>query len=258
MTIETMPHVESAPTQLLNFGEAVAADLRLLGGLHTKEPDRATLSALLAVDFPNNLGVDMRSERATQACLFMSTALQGLREPLTDDTLNLLAADYADIYLLHALRAAPEESVWFNEEGCMRQEAMFQVRAWYRRYGLEAADWRVMADDHLVPQLAFIGHLLEAGTVERFTDAARFMDEHVLRWIGDFAGRVATRCATPFYAGLAGVTETYLEELREILAKTLESPRPTAEEIQRRMAATTVAEPTVKPLHFMPGQAPTW
>jgi hypothetical protein len=50
-----------------------------------------------------------------------------------------------------------------------------------------------------------------------------------------FAQRIARRCGTPFYAGLVLVTTTYADELRNILAEILETPRLPGEEIEFRL-----------------------
>jgi TorA maturation chaperone TorD len=177
-------------------------------------------------------------------------------EPIADAVLTDLAADFSGIYIMHTFRASPEESVWFSEEGCTRQESMFQVRAWYKKHGLEARDWRTMADDHLVAQLQFIAYLLERASETTLAEAATFMDEHLLRWIDRFAQRVCARCESAYFAGLASLTGTYLHELRGNLAGLLGQPIPSSEEIEARMNASS--QRVEKPLHFVPGVAPTW
>ena len=49
-------------------------------------------------------------------------------------------------------------------------------------FGLEVEDWRKRTDDHLVTQLQFLAHMLdaEAGNGD-LSMVARFMDEHPLR-----------------------------------------------------------------------------
>jgi hypothetical protein len=113
----------------------------------------------------------------------------------------------------------------------------------------------------LVLQLEFIAALLErAGCSEDPTallgDAARFLDEHLLRWLEEFGDRVALRCATPFYAGLALLTTSYLDALRNFLAFLLGAPRPAPEEIAGRMKAEpqTVEPPSA----YVPGSSPSW
>jgi len=57
----------------------------------------------------------------------------------------------------------------------------------------------------------------------------------VLRWLPLFSNRVAHRCATSFFAGIATLTAAYCEELRDLMAELLEEPRPTEEEVEQRM-----------------------
>jgi TorA maturation chaperone TorD len=186
----------------------------------------------------------------------MRYAVKRLPYEADGEVLDEIAADYAAIYLNHSIQASPYESVWFDEENLVRQASMFQVREWYRRYDLAAPDWRNRADDHLTLQLQFLAHLFELGqSDETFREVAQFMDEHLLRWIGSFAERVASRCDTPFFAGLALLTAVYCEELRDVLVEVLGQPRPSAQEIEARMKPRV--EPATVPLKFMPGVGPT-
>ena len=137
----------------------------------------------------------------------------------------------------------------------MCQQSMFQVRSWYEAYGLEIPDWRLRPDDHLVYELQFIAWLLnQDNQIETLEKAATFMDEHLLRWLGNFGERVAIRCDTAYFAGAAALTAAYCEELRDILAEVLQQPRPTPEEIEERMQPRQ--QPNEVPVKFMPGMGP--
>jgi TorA maturation chaperone TorD len=244
---------QAVPGRLALFGVLTGDDLRLLSALHASEPCKEGLQGLVESGFPSNLGLILNSAPAGQATELLHQALRDMAgEGLSHELLDILAVDYADIYLTHAFSASPQESVWFDEEGCICQQSMFQVREWYRRHGCEAENWRILADDHLILQLAFLGELQRTGM---FSEAARFLDEHLLRWIGQFSERVAGRCATRYFAGLNLLTAAYLEELRSHLEKILDEPRPGAEEIQRRME---LAGLRAEPIAFMPGAAPGW
>lgn len=143
------------------------------------------------------------------------------------------------------------ESVWIDEESLERQESMFQVREWYRRYDLAAGNWPSRADDHLALQLQFVAHLLDRGSSrETLSEAAQFLDEHLLRWIGSLAERVANRCETPYFAGVALVSAVYCDELRDILGQ----KRPSADEITARMKPRVERENV--PFNFVPGAGP--
>lgn len=236
---------------------AVAEDLRLLAVLHGREATQDILEELRELAFPAALGLKLQGQAGEGVLDFMRTALAGLPAPLEQRHLDELAADYASIYLNHSLRASPCESVWRDEEKLLCQGPMFEIREWYQRYGLQAADWRVFPDDHLMLQLQFVAHLLSLDNKQdTLRDVARFLDEHLLRWISDFAARVAARCNTQFYAGLGMLTAEYLAELRELLVVLADCPRPLPEEVNE----TGVAKPVTQtaPLTYMPGIAPSW
>jgi TorA maturation chaperone TorD len=170
--------------------------------------------------------------------------------------MDALSVDFADIYLTYGLRAAPCESVWLDEDNLVMQEPMFEVRELYQRHGLSVPDWRRRPDDHLVHELQFLAHLVGPGSEGTLSEAAAFLDEHLLLWLPDFAARVVQRCATPLYAGIAALTAAYVDELRDLLAQILEAPRPTPEEREARRKPR--ASPELLASAFVPGSAPTW
>jgi TorA maturation chaperone TorD len=241
---------------LRDFRAAAAQDLTDLAALHDREVDAATLGRLRAAAEPGLLRLRLVNEYGRAALLLLDEALAGLPAVIDGALTDALAADYADIYLTYGLRAAPNESVWLDEDNLAMQAPMFEVRSLYQRHGLQVPDWRRRADDHLVHELQFLAHLLDPDTGDTLAEAAAFLDEHLLLWTPDFAARVAQRCATPFYAGLAAVTAAYLDELRELLERILGQPRTPREEIEERRRRAKESEPA--PAAFVPGSAPTW
>lgn len=189
---------------------AAAEDLAALAWLHEAERDVDTLVRLHAAGFPD--GLSLAGPEAPPR-VAMGEALRVIgcvpehdRPSLADD----LAADYAGIYLTHSLRASPCESVWRDDEKLMMQGPAFAVRERYRAHGLVAADWRRTADDHVTNELAFLSYLLSRG---EGLEARRFIEEHLLQWLPDFAERVAARASTRFYAALASLTLHVIENL---------------------------------------------
>ena len=240
------------------FRRAVADDLVLLAVLHDRELDRDRILALWEDCYEDFLALRLRSERGREALSLFRQGLTDIPTALGDQTLDVLAAEYADIYLNNTFGVSPCESVWLDEDHLTMQEPMFQVRAWYQRFGLEVEDWRKRTDDHLVNELQFVAYLLHAANGhEGLPDACRFIDEHLSRWVGDFAERVGGRARTRFYAGLAELTAAYLEELREVLAEVAGMPVPSPEEIIERMRPkqSTVVDP---PGPYVPGATPSW
>lgn len=201
-----MPTLDTAPAVLPAAAALWAEDLRAIAWLHAGERDSATLARAHAAGFPFELalpGIDPASLAA------MSEALEPIGSgALTDDD---LAADFAGIYLTHGCRAAPCESVWRDEDGLILQQPTFEVRAFFRRHGVAAANWRAMSDDHLALELEFVALLLERGEAR---EVLHFLDKHLMMWLAAFAEAVERRAATPFYRALARLTVDYCACLR--------------------------------------------
>lgn len=260
-----MTQTQQAETEtqqaLIPFFQAVREDLLLLALLHDRELDRDTLMGLWKECYEEFLGLKFESKAGREALRLFRQGLDDIPTDLVQGTLDILAAEFADIYLNYTLNASPCESVWVDEDSLTMQDAMFQIRGWYTKHGLAVKDWRMRSDDHLVTQLQFLAYLLEGEPDrERLDEIARFLDEHLLRWIGEFAERISARCKTRFYAGLATLTATYLDELRDLAAELLDSPRPSAEEIEERMRPKLAAPgvTVAAPGPFVPGAAPSW
>lgn len=198
-----------------------AEDLRVLAWLHASERSPRVLIDLHTNGFPSTLTLVKQQD---PWILAMNQALGALIPPhprysISESSAMVedeLASDFAAIYLTHALRASPHESVWRDEDHLMLQEPTFAVRAFYRRHGLQAFDWRQRADDHLVTELEFTATLLER---KELKEAARFLKSHLLAWLPNFAARVGQRASTPFYAALAGLTLAACEVCVERLPK---------------------------------------
>jgi TorA maturation chaperone TorD len=206
-------------TLIAHFRSHVAEDLQVLALLQERELSQTLLEDLRQAHFPDNFGLRLQGE---EACELMRQVMANLPEPIDLPLLDDLAADFAAIYLNNSFHASPYESVWLSEDHLTHQESMFQVRQWYDKYDLVAENWRTRADDHIVLQLQFLAHLFSLDDQqETLSEAARFLDEHPLRWVDQFARRVAARCQTPFYAGLSLFVAQYLKELRELLAEIL-------------------------------------
>lgn len=236
------------------LAEALAEDAEALAALHDRELTAQTIAALREVGFPANLGLLPKGEQAQQAWRMMAAALPCEAGPAT---LDRLAADYAAIYLTGAYGASPCESVWLDDDHLACQGPMFALRQLYAAAGLAAADWRKRPDDHLVLQLLYLAHALRrAEEPDALRRLAAMMDEHLLRWLPDFAARVAARCELPFFAALAGLTFFWCEQLRDLLAERLGEPRPTREAIEARLGPARQAGPA--PLAYLPGVAPSW
>lgn len=241
-----------------SFMDAIAEDAEALAALHDRELTAGLIAALRETRFPDCLGLLPATPAATAAWQMMAEGLADLPAAPDANAMDDLAAEYAAIYLTGAYGASPCESVWTDDEHLVCQDAMFELRAIYATAGLAATDWRKRADDHLVLQLLYIAHAARvATTADHWRALARLLDEHPLRWLPDFAGRVAARSTSHFYAGLAMLTAAWLETLRDLLARHLGEARPSRAEIEERPHSSAAA-PIEQPVAFVPGSGPSW
>lgn len=245
---------------LLVFADAVATDLDIIAGLHDREPTRAIVEALQAAPIEEQLGLRLASDPAKAAAAALAIAVSELPHPVTDAALDELAAGFADVYLRYTYRASPEESVWATEEGLVRQAPMFDAREWYRRNNLVVADWANRPDDHLVLELRFLAHLMRAAKDNGgLVEAAKFLDEHLLRWMRKFAVRLVQAGASNWYAALALLTASYLDELRDRLAEATGYARPVEPPPAKRAKKKKLPAPdSVEERPYVPGVAPSW
>ncbi|MDQ5879848.1 MAG: Dehydrogenase [Pseudomonadota bacterium] len=235
---------------------AIAEDAESLAALHDRELTPKFFSALRETRFPECLGLMPATVPTTSAWRAMRYTLSLQPAQPNARWFDSLAADYAAIYLTNAYGASPLESVWLDDDHLTCQDAMFELRAIYAAAGLATRNWRHRPDDHLVLQLLYVAHAArKADTPEDWRTLASMLDEHLLRWIDDFASRIVARSEASFYAALAVLTSAWLDTLRMLIASHLNEARPTREEIEMRMQP--LVKDNVVPLAFMPGLGPT-
>jgi len=234
-----------------------AAELTgLLVRLHDREPDEALLFGLSEASVNTWMSGIVATPAANQALDNLQNCLADLPEPLDEVVLDILAAEYADIYLNHSYRLAPTGSVWLTDEHLERQEPMFAVRAIYEQYGIEVPNWRLRSDDHLVHEMQFVAHLCELGSMDAARDAVNFLDLHVLNWVPEFCQKVTERARVPFFIASAEVTGAWLEELRDMLEVITGIERP-VEEVEDTSNRITLFDIDIdRP--YAPGVAESW
>ena len=238
----------------------LAEDVATLAILQDIEVSSAVLAELRHLDFPYNLGLLPIGDASRATFRMMWQALASLPKVSDARLLDDLAADFAAIYLTGAFGVSPCESFWLSDDHLVCQEAMFDMRALYAAAGLAAPDWRKRPDDHLVFQLQFLtSQLALAANDDDWRALADFLDHHLLRWLPDFATRVASRCDTPFYAALAILTDAWCQQLRDMIAQHLDEARPSPEKIEESRRPPRNAQVAAEPIHFVPGAAgPSW
>lgn len=238
------------------FAAAVADDIGLLASLHDRELSWPVVEALKACPFQEQLGLVLKSEPGQASLKAFGIAVEGLPRPGDERGLDLLSAAYADVYLRHAFRVAPAESVWLTEDGLERQAPMFEVREFYLKHNLKVADWANRPDDHIVLELRFVAELFARaeGPLD-LVPAAEFLDRHLMRWVKPLAIRLVEMGADEFYAALAVLTASYLDEVRDHLASITGVEKAVAE-LPKRSSKPPLPADGEGP--YVPGLAPSW
>ena len=242
------------------LGAALAEDFASLALLHDRELTPALLLALRQAGFPGSLAMLPRDDAARDGVEAMRLALAALPSDPDTACMDGLAADFAAIYLTGAYGASPSESYWLSDDHLVCQSPMFELREEYKARGLVVPDWRLRPDDHLVFQLQFVARLLNsAANADDWRSLGRFMDFHLLRWLADFARRVAARCETPFYAALAMLSFAWSDQLRTLIAGNLGEAALTADEVATQLNSQRVGDALAEPVRFFPGASgPSW
>jgi TorA maturation chaperone TorD len=148
------------------------------------------------------------------------------------DELESLAIDFSRLFLgPYKLLAAPYGSVYLEDGRCVMGESTVEVRNWYRKEGLDVVLKEV--PDHIAVELEFMYFLIfketEAirnsdpeGVANYLKKQMSFLQDHLGRWVPEFAGNVEANAQTQFYKNLARLTRSFIkEDLRNLSAELL-------------------------------------
>lgn len=199
----------------------------LLGRLLYGEPDKNWLIRLLDEDVFADVPFGAEQQETKIGLELLRAWTEENRKGLTDGSFDDLRVDYTRLFVgVGKVLAPPWESVYFGDDRLLFQEQTLQVRAWYRRLGLEPEKLYQEPDDHIGLELLFLAHLARLGlqALEE-NDQARFEEcllaqggfaaEHPLKWVSAWAGSVQANAKTGFYCGLAHLTHGTLLALAE-------------------------------------------
>lgn len=131
--------------------------------------------------------------------------------------------------------AQPWESVYVRKDKLLFQKTTMDVRKIYEKYGFQTTDFNIEADDHVGLELDFVFQLnqlcIRAGEADRpdvgreinrlLKEQKRFIDDHLLAFIPQFAEKVVTHAETDFFKGLAAILEHFLQMDSKVLQELL-------------------------------------
>lgn len=187
--------------------DAAAAAWTVLSAAFGREPDEQFVDAMRR---PDDLAAWPLADERSRAgvALLLRSAEQG-------ETVAQVVADHRRLLRgPERLPVSPYESVHRSVERLVFEPETMQVRAFYRRFGLQAERLNKEPDDHVALESAFLAHLAvraldvidAGGDPTHFVDGLRrFVAEHAGVWLPDYFDQVAEHAATDFLRGLAGL-----------------------------------------------------
>ena len=173
----------------------------LLGSMYLCKPDKETLDnwkVLLSEDVPDIL-IDLKAavDKINMA---------------SDSELEDLLWEYTRLFIgPYKLPCPPWESVYTSPKKLMMQEAYDEVRGYCIKAGLTINDDGIMVD-HIGAELNFLSVLLQKANSdpekERYhRDLLKgFIDEHIMKWVPQFARDMEEATESPLYKALAKTT----------------------------------------------------
>jgi len=131
-----------------------------------------------------------------------------------------LAADYARLFLsLNKVPAHPSESTY--REGTMMMHHRDEVLELYWSFGITAGKEFTEPEDHIATELSFMAFLcqktnqaLQKGDIKKAKEYAeaqkKFLANHLIKWVPNLVKDVLQYSHTPFYKGIAVLTDEFL------------------------------------------------
>ena len=178
----------------------------LLGSMYLCKPDRETLDSWRA----------LLSEAVPDILLDLKDALEKI-DMASDSELEDLLWEYTRLFIgPYKLPCPPWESVYTSPKRLMMQEAYDEVRDYYNKAGLTVNNQGIMAD-HIGAELNFLAVVLQKAHSDTkkeqyYRDLTRgFLDEHVIKWIPQFARDMEDAADLSFYKTLASVTRSMID-----------------------------------------------
>ena len=208
--------------------DALAAAWTVLSTAYGREPEPAFVAALRDPDHLADWPYD--DPETTAGVRLLARSGRAAARGVEDEGLDALRQDHRRLFIgPRPLLAAPWESVHRSREGLVFDVQTLQVRAFYRRFGLETPALNKEPDDHLALEASFVATLalraLDALEESRPEDAEElagaivdFAEQHLQQWVPDLVTRVEEHARTDYHLGLAGLTRGALSQLHDLSA----------------------------------------
>lgn len=191
------------------------------------KPELEDLQAVAENNYFRRL-VELEDETESSGLELLADFVDNISELSTTDVAEM-KEEYERLFVgPHDLPAPPWESVYLSEERIIFDEHTLAVREVYEEWGLELAAEMKKPDDHIGLELEFMALMtkqaLESaanGNRDRLSAVLKaqgeFLEEHLFKWVTEFANKLAASTGEPLYKGIALFIPEYLQMDAELL-----------------------------------------
>ncbi|MEH7013738.1 molecular chaperone TorD family protein [Neobacillus niacini] len=120
--------------------------------------------------------------------------------------------------------ASPWESVYVRKDKLLFQQTTMNVRKLYKKYGFQAGDFNIEADDHIGLQIDFLYQLNQLAIESAVSVSAtalqeiqyllreqkQFMEDHLAEFVPALSRKIQEHADTDFFRGMALLLQHFL------------------------------------------------
>lgn len=212
--------------EILDFFDANTETYRFLSQMLIKELTQEAIDELVEAEWPADTGNAHLDHGYTLLRRYFTFSEGDRRSQLAVEYARIFLA--AGVYAREEQTAVPYESVFTSEEHVVMGASRDDVVAWFAEDGFQVDPELHEPEDHLSFELEYLSVMNEraaallrandrGGLAENVRRQARFIDEHLLNWVGTLAEVAAGFAKTAFYVGMLEVAQGALEQTRALL-----------------------------------------
>ncbi|MGI1660165.1 MAG: TorD/DmsD family molecular chaperone [Desulfitobacterium sp.] len=221
----------NSPNEDIGILEARELTYQILRSAFNNPPSEDLLKATVQEKLFDSFPLEVNTEGFRQGLNQLRLWFSQVSEKLLENVVTELKDDYLRLFLgPNQLLAPPWESVYLTEERLTFDQITLDVRAFYRRHGLEFCLLNKEPDDHFGIELEFMAGLvsrqvynLENGQYEEAHFLAQeqlaFLRDHLSRWTPPFTLSVIENAHTDYYQGIARLARDFIAWDYELLGR---------------------------------------
>ncbi|WHX39798.1 molecular chaperone TorD family protein [Mesobacillus sp. AQ2] len=218
----------------LFYARQIAYDM--LRRFFMEEPSKEYLSLFIQENVLDAFPFQEESELIASGVKSITNFLEKSKPIISSRDYDDLHWDYTRLLIgPFEVPAPPWESVYLRTDRLLFQKTTMDVRKLYQKYGFQAADYNMEADDHIGLELDFMFRLnslcIEScativdtsvpEVIYLLKEQNNFMRNHLGKFAPAFAKNVIQHAETEFYAGMGMILEGFIDMDSSVLSELL-------------------------------------